>query len=56
LLLLFQDGTKRRKSRLKLREERSSVKKNFLLFIGRGFCLPGYVIIILNTLIFGSGL
>jgi hypothetical protein len=52
LLFLFQGGTKRRKSRLKLREERSSVKKNFLLFIGRGFCLPGYVIIILCTLIF----
>jgi hypothetical protein len=52
LLLLFQGGTQRRKSRLKLREEGSSVKKNFLLFIRRGFCLPGYVIIILNTLIF----
>ena len=52
LLLLFQGGTQRRKSRLELREERSSVKKNFLLFIGRGFCLPGYVIIILSTLIF----
>jgi hypothetical protein len=51
-LLLFQGGTKIRKSRLKLWEERSSVKKNFLLFIGRGFCLPGYVIIILSTLIF----
>jgi hypothetical protein len=37
---------------MKLREEGSSVKKNFLLFIGRGFCLPGYVIIILSTLIF----
>jgi hypothetical protein len=56
LLLLFQGGVQRRKSRLKLREEGSSVKKNFLLFIGRGFCLPGYVIIILSTLIFGSGL
>jgi hypothetical protein len=52
LLLLFQGGTKRTKSRLKLQEERSSIKKNFLLFIGRGFCLPGYVITILNTLIF----
>jgi hypothetical protein len=52
LLLLFQGGTERRKSRLKLREEGSSVKKNFLLFIGRGFCLPGYVIIILTNLIF----
>jgi hypothetical protein len=52
LLLLFQGGTKRRKSRLKLREERSSVKKTFLLFFGRGFCLPGYLIIILSTLIF----
>jgi hypothetical protein len=51
-LLLFQGGAQRRKSRLKLREEGSSVKKNFLLFIGRGFCLPGYVIIILSTLIF----
>jgi hypothetical protein len=51
-LLLFQGGAQRRKSRLKLREERSSVKKNFLLFIGRGFCLLGYVIIILSTLIF----
>jgi hypothetical protein len=36
-LLLFQGGTERRKSRLKLWEERSSVKKFFLLFIGRGF-------------------
>jgi hypothetical protein len=25
----------------------SSFKKNFVLFIGRGFCFPGYVIIIL---------
>jgi hypothetical protein len=40
LLLLFQGGTKRRKSRLKLREERSSVKKNFLLFIREGFLPP----------------
>jgi hypothetical protein len=56
LLLLFQGGTERRKSRLKLREERSSIKKKSLLFIGRGFCLPGYVIIILSTLIFRSGL
>jgi hypothetical protein len=52
LLLLFQGGAQRRKSRLKLREEGSSVKKNFLLFIGRGFCIPGYVIILLSTLIF----
>jgi hypothetical protein len=51
-LFLFQGGTKRRKSRLKLQEERSSVKKNLLLFIGSGFRLPGYVIIILSTLIF----
>jgi hypothetical protein len=51
-LLLLQGGGQRRKSRLKLREEGSSVKKNFLLFIGRGFCLSGYVIIILSTLIY----
>jgi hypothetical protein len=37
---------------MKLREERSSIKKNFLLFIREGFYLPGYVIIILCTLIF----
>jgi hypothetical protein len=36
-LLLFQGGTKRRESRLKLREERSSVKKNFYCLFGRGF-------------------
>jgi hypothetical protein len=36
LLLLFQGGIERRKSRLKLREERSSVKKNF-------YCLSGVV-------------
>jgi hypothetical protein len=53
---MFQGGTKRRESRLKLREERSSIKKNFLLLIQEGFCLPCYVIIILSTLIFGSGL
>jgi hypothetical protein len=34
-----------------MRKEESSVKKNFLPFIGRGFYLPGYVIIILSTLI-----
>jgi hypothetical protein len=39
-LLLFQGGTKRRKSRLKLWEERSSVKKNFLLLIREGFLPP----------------
>jgi hypothetical protein len=50
-LLLFQGGAQRRKSRLKPQEEVSSFKKTFLLFIGRGFCLPGYVIIKLNTLI-----
>jgi hypothetical protein len=40
LLLLFQGGTKRRESRLKLREERSSIKKNFLLLIREGFLPP----------------
>jgi hypothetical protein len=34
-----------------MRKEESSVKKNFLRFIERGFYLPGYVIIILRTLI-----
>jgi hypothetical protein len=49
---VFQGGAQRRKSRLKLQEEGSSIKKNFLLFIRRVFCLPGYVIIILCPLIF----
>jgi hypothetical protein len=34
----------------------SSFKKNFLLIIGRGFCLPGYVIIILLHSYIRSGL
>jgi hypothetical protein len=36
-LILFQGGTKRGKSRLKLREERSSVKKNFYYLSGGVF-------------------
>jgi hypothetical protein len=48
LLLLFQGGAERRKSRLKPREEEVSSVKNFLLFIGTGFCFPSYVIILLQ--------
>jgi hypothetical protein len=53
---LFQGGVQRRKSRLKPREEVSSFKKNFLLFIGRGFFLPSYVIILLLHSYIRSGL
>jgi hypothetical protein len=38
--VLFKGGAQRRKSRLKLREEGSSIKKNFLLFIREGFFPP----------------
>jgi hypothetical protein len=38
-LLLFKGGTKRREPRLKLREERPSVK-NFLLLIQKEFLPP----------------
>jgi hypothetical protein len=43
---------RKKKIKTEATEEGSSFKKNFLLFIERGFCLPGYVIIILSTLIF----